>query len=163
LDGGVRRVRTIVLFPAAVAVLAGCGGTSSPAADAPAASAATTAAPGSGGGPSTGGGPGAGAITRPPAAGNGNAGELPAGFPLPPGTTVGPVSLGGGAITATLTVGQGKTGYDYWRQQLPTAGYAIAKAEMVGGIGEITFSGKGCAAGSQLGISDQNVTLHCTR
>jgi hypothetical protein len=157
LDGWVRRVRTIVLFSAAVAVLAGCGGTSGPAADAPAPSAATTAAP------STGSGPGAGAITRPPAAGDGHAGELPAGFPLPPGTTVGPVSLAGGSITATLTVGEGKTGYDYWRQQLPTAGYAIATAEMVGGIGEITFSGNGCAAGSQLGISDRNVTLHCTR
>jgi hypothetical protein len=118
---------------------------------------ATTTAP-----PSATGVPG-GALTSPPAAGSGNAGELPAGFPLPPGTTVGPVALAGNEIAATLTIPDGKSGYDFWRVQLPTAGYPVAKAEMVGGIGEITFSGNGCWAGSQLGISGQTVAFACKR
>ena len=104
-----------------------------------------------------------GALTSPPAAQGGNAGVLPAGFPLPPGTTVGPVALSGGDITTTLTITAGKSGYDFWRTRLPAAGYTVAKAEMVGGIGEITFAGHGCAAGSQLGISDRDVAFQCRR
>jgi hypothetical protein len=158
-----RLVRPAALAGLAVAaaLLAGCGDggstTAAPPPAGPTAAVPTTVAP-----TRTAGVPG-GAITSPPAAGAGEAGLLPAGFPIPPGTKVGPVSLAGGSTTATLTVGEGKAGYDYWRQQLPAAGYAIAKAEMVGGIGEITFSGNGCASGSQLGISDQNVTLECRR
>jgi hypothetical protein len=92
----------------------------------------------------------------------GNAGEMPAGFPLPPGTRVGPVAVGK-TITATLTVANGKQVYDYWKRQLPAAGYTISGSQMVGGIGEITFSGRDCGAGSQLGISDQDVTFECAR
>ena len=92
----------------------------------------------------------------------GNAGVIPAGFPLPPGTRVGPVAVGQGDH-ATLTVANGKQVYDYWRRRLPAAGYTISGSQMVGGIGEITFSGRDCGAGSQLGISDQDVTFECAR
>ncbi|HST67615.1 MAG TPA: hypothetical protein VLM05_20760, partial [Mycobacteriales bacterium] len=91
------------------------------------------------------------------------AGVLPAGFPLPPGAKAGPVSVQGGGIASTLTVPDGKQAYDYWTRQLPAAGYAVSKAEMVGGIGEISFSGTGCAAGSQLGISGPTVAFECKR
>ena len=147
---------------AAAVGLAGCGGSdigsdTGSAAPAPAPSAAaTTSAPGRTGVPG-------GAITSPPAAGAGNAGELPAGFPLPPGTRVGPVAVEPKEITATLTVTDGKQVYDYWRQRLPAAGFTITGAQMVGGIGEITFSGRDCTGDSQLGISGQDVSFECKR
>jgi hypothetical protein len=136
--------------------LAGCGADVSIGA-APTSTAATptTHAP-----TTTGGIPG-GAITQPPSSSGGNAGLLPAGFPLPPGTTVGPVAVQGGGIAATLSVPDGKQVFDYWKQQLPAAGYTIGKAEMVGGIGEISFTGNGCADGSQLGISGPTVAFEC--
>jgi hypothetical protein len=153
------------------AAVAGCGAEVTIGA-APTSTAAPTAAPTTvapttvvptATGPSTTGGVPGGAITRPPSSGSGNAAELPAGFPLPAGTVVGPVAVQGRAISATLTVPDGKGAHDYWKQQLPAAGYTISQAEMVGGIGEITFSGNGCLAGSQLGISDQDVSFECRR
>jgi hypothetical protein len=143
-----------------VAGLAGCGAdvtigaapTSS--ATSPTMVAATVA-------PTTTGGVPGGAITQPPSSASGNAGVLPAGFPLPPGTTVGPVAVQGSEIAATLSVPDGKQVFDYWKQQLPAAGYTIGKAEMVGGIGEISFTGNGCADGSQLGISGPTVAFEC--
>jgi hypothetical protein len=168
--------RTALALLATGLVLAGCGvGTDS----APAARPTPTTAPagtgtdtgtGTGAGTSTGTGPGSGtggahggAITRPPAAGAGDAAELPAGFPLPPGTKVGTVAVGAGDISATLIVPDGKQVYAYWTAQLPAAGYRVSHAEMVGGIGQITFSGRDCADGSQLGISDQDVSFRCAR
>jgi hypothetical protein len=142
--------RTVLVLVAGGVLLAGCGG--SPAAG-PAPTAAPTSAPA----------PSAGAITKPPAPGVGNAGVLPAGFPLPPGTKVGPVAVGATTISATLTVPDGKQVYDFWSRQLPTAGYRVSSKDMVGGIGQITFSGRDCAGTSQLGISDQDVTFHCAR
>jgi hypothetical protein len=88
---------------------------------------------------------------------------LPAGFPVPPGTKVGPVAVEGGEITATLTVTDGKTVYDFWRSRLPAAGYRVTGSQMVGGIGEISFTGRDCAGPSQLGIDDDSVTVECKR
>ena len=148
-----------------VAGLAGCGAdvsigaaptSSAPSTVAPSTVAPTTVAP------TTTGVPG-GAVTQPPASSGGSAGELPAGFPLPPGTTVGPVAVQGGQIAATLTITDGKQGYDYWIRELPAAGYEIPSAQMVGGIGQVSFTGNGCADGSQLGISGPTVAFQCTR
>jgi hypothetical protein len=144
--------RTVLVLAAGGLVLAGCGG--SPAAP----PTAPTTAPSS-----DAGGAGGGAITRPPAPTAGSAAVLPAGFPLPPGTQVGPVSVAGGDLSATLTVPDGKRVYDFWSQQLPAAGYRVSSKDMVGGIGQISFSGRDCAASSQLGISDQDVTFRCVR
>jgi hypothetical protein len=148
------------LLAAAALALAGCGG-SDPGTAAPAPTTAATA-PTSTPAPTKAGIPG-GAITSPPAAGAGDAGELPAGFPLPPGTKVDRVAVEGTKIAATLTVPNGKQVYDYWKRELPAAGYTVSGSQMVGGIGEITFSGRDCGAGSQLGISDQDVTFECAR
>jgi hypothetical protein len=157
----VRTARTAAAAGLLVAGLSGCGAeVSIGSAPTSSAAAATTVAPTTVAPTTTGGVPG-GAITRPPSSGSGSAGLLPAGFPLPPGTTVGPVAVQGGRIAATLAVPDGKQVFDYWKQQLPTAGYAISTAEMVGGIGEISFSGNGCAAGSQLGISGPTVAFEC--
>jgi hypothetical protein len=150
----VRTARTAVAAGLFVAGLSGCGAEvtigSAPTSSAPATAAPTTTA----GVPSE-------AITQPPSSSSGSAGLLPAGFPLPPGTRVGPVAVQGSRIAATLTVPDGKQVFDYWKQQLPTAGYTIGKAEMVGGIGEISFTGNGCADGSQLGISGPTVAFEC--
>jgi len=142
---------------AAAVLLAGCsgdGGTaatgspgaavSTPPAPTPAATTPSQAAP-----------------TSPPAPVAGEPGLLPAGFPVPPGTKVGKVSVAGGEITARLAVTDGKTVYDFWRSHLPAAGFRITGSQMVGGIGEISFTGRSCAGHSQLGINDDAVTLEC--
>ena len=98
-------------------------------------------------------------MTSPPAPVAGEPGVLPAGFPVPPGSRVGTVSVAGGEIKARLTVTDGKTGYAFWRSRLPAAGYRITGSQMVGGIGEISFSGRDCTGPSQLGINDDSVTL----
>lgn len=160
-----RTARTAVAAGLLMAGLAGCGADVSigaapsptTTAPTPAPTTATTPAP-----TTTGGVPG-GAITQPPASGAGSAGELPAGFPLPPGTTVGPVAVQGGRIAATLTVPDGKQAYDYWIRHLPAAGYEIPGAQLVGGIGQISFTGNGCTDGSQLGISGPTVAFGCAR
>jgi hypothetical protein len=141
-------------------LLAGCesdGGTAATAS--PGAAATTAAAPTAARTPSR----AAGALTSPPAPAAGEPGLLPAGFPVPPGTKVGPVAVEGGEISATLTVTDGKTGYVFWRSRLPAAGYRITGSQMVGGIGEISFTGRNCAGPSQLGINDDSVTLECKR
>lgn len=160
-----RIARTGIAAGLLVAGLSGCGakvsiGSAATSTAAPSTAAASSAAPTTAAPTSTAGVPSE-AITQPPSSSSGSAGLLPAGFPLPPGTTVGPVAVLGSRIAATLTVPDGKQVFDYWKQQLPTAGYAISKAEMVGGIGEITFSGNGCADGSQLGISGSTVAFEC--
>ncbi|HEY6746717.1 MAG TPA: hypothetical protein VI357_13485 [Mycobacteriales bacterium] len=154
--------RTAIAAGLLVAGLAGCGADVSigaaPTSSALSTAPSTTVAP-----TTTGGGVSSGAITRPPSSGSGSAGVLPAGFPLPPGTTVGPVAVQGGEIAATLSVPDGKQVFDYWKQQLPAAGYTVDDAEMVGGIGQISFSGNGCAHGSRLGISGPTVAFRCAR
>ncbi len=150
-----RTARTAVAAGLLVAGLCGCGAEVT-IGSAPTSSAAPTTAA-----PTTTAAVPSEAITQPPSSSSGSAGLLPAGFPLPPGTTVGPVAVQGSQIAATLTVPDGKQVFDFWKQQLPTAGYTIGKAEMVGGIGEISFTGNGCADGSQLGISGPTVAFEC--
>ena len=142
---------------AAALSLAGCSSGSGTAAPAPPTAAGTPAPAATT--PSA----AAGALTSPPAPVAGEPGVLPAGFPVPPGSRVGPVAVEGGEIKATLTVSDGKTGYDFWRSRLPAAGYRITGSQMVGGIGEISFTGRDCAGPSQLGINDDSVTFECKR
>jgi len=151
------RVLAAGVLAAAVLALAGCGsegGTATPASP----TAAATPAP-AGTSPS--------AVdsgrTSPPAPVAGESGVLPAGFPVPPGTRVSAVSVKGGQLSATLKVSDGKAVYDFWRSALPAAGFRIIRAQLVGGIGEIAFSGRGCAGPSELGINDDSVTLECKR
>jgi hypothetical protein len=165
----VSRARRPSLFAAAVVAaglsLAGCGGTDTgagtaapagptfPSATGSAAATPTSAAPSTGTKPGVKGGP----IAQPD-----RSGLLPAGFPVPPGTRIGPIRVtSDGGVAATMTVTEGKTAQAFWTSRLPAAGYAVSRAEMVGGIGEITFGGRSCGAGSQLGISDRDVTLEC--
>lgn len=142
---------------AAALSLAGCSSGSGTAAPAPPTAAGTPAPAATT--PSA----AAGALTSPPAPVAGEPGVLPAGFPVPPGSRVGPVAVEGGEIKATLTVSDGKTGYEFWRSRLPAAGYRITGSQMVGGIGEISFTGRDCAGPSQLGINDDSVTFECKR
>ena len=142
---------------AAALALAGCSSGSGTAAPAPPAAAGRPAPAATT--PSA----AAGALTSPPAPVAGEPGVLPAGFPVPPGSRVGPVAVEGGEIKATLTVSDGKTGYNFWRSRLPAAGYRITGSQMVGGIGEISFTGRDCAGPSQLGINDDSVTFECKR
>jgi hypothetical protein len=151
-------LRAAGALAATALALAGCSsdsGTATPASPTTAAPAATTA-------------PGAAAGTRtsPLARVSGEPSALPVGFPVPPGTRVGTVSVEGGEVAdikATLRVTDGKTVYDFWRAQLPKAGYRITSSQLVGGIGEISFSGRDCAGPSELGINDDSVTLECKR
>ena len=151
------------LLAAALGGLAGCGGTGGQAgAPAGAAAGSRTASAGTGAAAPTATrtpGPAAGALTSPP--GVPESAVLPAGFPLPPGTEVGPVAVRGDGISATLTVPDGKGVYDFWRSRLPAAGYTVTGAQMVGGIGVISFTGRGCAGPSQLGINNDAVTFDC--
>lgn len=93
--------------------------------------------------------------------GGGNLEDLPAGFPLPPGTTVGRVAVRASGIAAPMTVVDGDQATTFWKQALPAAGYTVSKAEVTGALGEIKFSGHGCLDGSQLGISGNHVALEC--
>jgi hypothetical protein len=141
---------------AAMLALAGCSSDSGTTAPARPSAVARTPAPAA----TT---PSQAALTSPPAPVAGEPGVLPAGFPVPPGSRVGTVSVAGGEIKARLTVTDGKTVYDFWRSRLPAAGYRITGSQMVGGIGEISFSGRDCTGPSQLGINDDSVTLECKR
>ena len=152
----IRRTAVAGLLAAAALVLAGCGSGTGDAGGTGSSSSGTTAptAARSSGKP-------AGALTSPP--GRPESVGLPAGFPVPPGTKVGPVAVHGDGISATLTVPDGKGVYDFWRSRLPAAGYRVTSAQMVGGIGEISFTGRDCAGPSQLGINDDSVTFDCKR
>jgi hypothetical protein len=102
-------------------------------------------------------------ITNPPNGSNAVAGELPAGFPLPPGTTIGRVAVRATDITAPMNVPDGDEATSFWRKELPVAGYSIGSVTVHEAIGAITFTGKGCVAGSQLGVSGQHVQFRCQR
>jgi hypothetical protein len=145
------------VLAAAVLALAGCSGDSGTAAPASPTAAATPA-------PAvTTPSEAAGALTSPPAPVAGEPGVLPAGFPVPPRTSVGKVSVEGGEIKATFAVTDGKTVYDFWRSRLPAAGFRITGSQMVGGIGQISFTGRDCVGPSELGINDDSVTFECKR
>jgi hypothetical protein len=144
------RRRALPALAAALA-LAGCGGSSDD---------ATTAQPTSGlpiGSQLNSPQPPIGTATP----GGGNVKDLPAGFPLPPGTTVGRVAVRAGGIAAPMNVPDGDQATAFWKQALPAAGYTVTKAEVTGALGEITFTGHGCLAGSQLGISGNHVAFEC--
>jgi hypothetical protein len=102
-------------------------------------------------------------ITNPPNGANVRDGKIPAGFPLPPGTTIGRVALRPTDITAPLNVPDGDEATSFWRKQLPAAGYTIGSVTVHDAIGAIPFSGKGCVDGSQLGVSGQHVQFRCQR
>ena len=100
-------------------------------------------------------------ITNPPNGSNGNAGEIPAGFPLPPGTTIGRVAVRTTDITAPMNVPDGDEATSFWRKELPAAGYTISSVTVNDAIGAILFTGKQCVGGSQLGVSGQHVQFRC--
>jgi hypothetical protein len=102
-------------------------------------------------------------ITNPPNGGNVNAGQIPAGFPLPPGTTLGRVATRATDITAPMNVPDGDEATSFWRKELPAAGYTIGSITVHDAIGAITFTGKDCVTGSQLGVSGQHVQFRCQR
>ena len=108
--------------------------------------------------PGDGGGTGTAAATA-----TNSAGRLPAGFPLPPGSSVGRVVDDGGEIAATLTVPDPAAAATFWKSALPTAGYTVTSAQTAGGFGEIRFSGHGCGGDSQLALQGTTVALQCDR
>jgi hypothetical protein len=112
-------------------------------------------------GPSAGGQGSGGSL--PPPAGNTGLGSLPAGFPLPEGTTLGRIAVCSTDITAPLEVPDGGRAAAFWKKELPVAGYTIASDKVRKGIGVIRFSGNGCKAGSDLDISDEHVAFLCRR
>lgn len=124
---------------------------------------ATTAAPTTAAPTATTAAPTTSAAPTTTAAGADPAGALPAAFPLPPGAVVQQVVTETGEIAATLTVPDGKIAYTYWATALPIAGYTVVSAEMVGGIGEVKFSGPGCPGDSQIGVSGTDVAVQCTQ
>ena len=106
---------------------------------------------------------GANLITNPPNGSNANAGQIPAGFPLPPGTTIGRVAVRSTDITAPMNVPDGDEATSFWRKQLPAAGYTVGSVTVHDAIGAIPFTGNGCVTGSQLGVSGQHVQFRCQR
>jgi hypothetical protein len=142
----------------AVALLTGCDAeirvgdptSSAPAPSAPAAT--TTTAPATTAAPT---------VTVPGVTTSGAA--LPGAFPLPPGTEVTRTVGAANQILASLSVPDGKQAYSFWTSSLPSAGYSVTSSNMVGGIGEITFSGPGCPSSSTLGISGTTVAVQCNQ
>jgi hypothetical protein len=146
------------LLVAAGLALTGCGG------DQPTQTPGTPTLPtGALNGRPESGSPGGNLITNPPNGSNGNAGQLPADFPLPPGTTVGRVAVRATDITAPINVPDGDEATSFWQKQLPAAGYRIGAVTVHDAIGAITFTGNGCVGGSQLGVSGQHVQFRCQR
>jgi hypothetical protein len=109
----------------------------------------------------SGGANSAGALPAPN--GNSGLGSLPAGFPLPDGTTLGRIAVRSTDITAPMEVPDGAKAAVFWRKQLPTAGYKISSAVVTKSIGEIKFIGNGCTRGSDISISGEHVAFLCRR
>lgn len=103
----------------------------------------------------------AGALPAPN--GNSGLGSLPAGFPLPDGTTLGRIAVRTTDITAPMEVPDGAKAAVFWRKQLPVAGYKISSAVVNKAIGEIKFVGNGCKRGSDIAISGEHVAFLCRR
>lgn len=75
-------------------------------------------------------------------------GELPAGFPTPPGATRDRVVKGaGGGLLAQFTVPSGPKAYDYWVKTLPKKGYKVGKTNKTPSGGTFALSGKGYPRG----------------
>lgn len=75
-------------------------------------------------------------------------GQLPAGFPVPPGV-IGPLFVWnrGGGVEATFGVGSPRAAYDFYRSALPAAGYTITEVHHLDGsdgvVKRIDCSGNG--------------------
>jgi hypothetical protein len=155
-----RSVALAAVLAAVGIALAGCGG-NDPTSSAPNTPTLPTGA--LNGAPSSGPSGSGNLITNPPNGSNGKAGQLPAGFPLPPGTTIGRVSARATDITAPMNVPDGDEATSFWTKQLPSAGYTIGTVTVHDGIGAIPFTGHGCVTGSQLGVSGEHVQFRCQR
>lgn len=96
---------------------------------------------------------------------NGNAlpGSLPADFPLPSGTSVGRIAVRTSDITAPMEVPNGDQATAFWKTQLPAAGYKVVSAKVSKAFGTITFTGKGCIAGSDIQVSGEHIAFLCKR
>lgn len=155
--------RTAALAAALAAIgiaLAGCGG-SDPVAAPQTPTLPTGALNGAPSGGSS-GSPG-NLITNPPNGHNTIGSQLPPGFPLPPGSSIGRVAERQTDITAPINVPDGDEATSFWRQALPAAGYTVGTITVSDSIGAIPFSGKGCVEGSQLGVSGEHVQFRCQR
>jgi hypothetical protein len=102
-------------------------------------------------------------ITNPPNGSNVVGSKLPAGFPLPPGATIGRVAERSTDITAPINVPDGDEATSFWKKALPAAGYTVGTVTVSDAIGAIQFTGNGCAEGSQLGVSGEHVQFRCQR
>lgn len=136
---------------------------------APSAAASGTGTAG-GGAPATGddkggtrGGNGADDSALPTPNGNSGLGSLPAGFPLPAGTTIGRIAVRSSDITAPMEVPDGDKAAAFWKTQLPNAGFTFLSSTVSESFGEIKFTGKGCMAGSDIMVSGEHVAFFCRR
>jgi hypothetical protein len=131
---------------------------------APAASGTASGAPATGddkGG--TRGGNGSDDSALPTPNGNSGLGSLPAGFPLPQGTTIGRIAVRSTDITAPMQVPDGDKAAVFWKTQLPGAGYKFVGSTVSKSFGEIKFTGKGCITGSDIMVSGEHVAFLCRR
>jgi hypothetical protein len=185
-----RTAALVAVLAAAGIAISGCGGGSDPASAAPtsptlptgslnspgasiAPSGTAAKAPtpgesgddkgGSNGGGENGSGGGSTPPTLPTPAGNTGLGSLPAGFPLPQGTTLGRIAVRATDITAPMLVPDGDRAAAFWKTQLPTAGYKVSSAKVSRAFGDIKFSGNGCVVGSDIAISGEHVAFLCKR
>jgi hypothetical protein len=115
------------------------------------------------GGANSGGSGGSSTGALPAPNGNTGPGSLPAGFPLPSGTTLGRIAVRTTDITAPMEVPDGERAAVFWKKELPAAGYKISSAVVDKAIGEIKFSGNGCKRGSDIAISGEHVAFLCRR
>lgn len=84
--------------------------------------------------------------------------QLPAGFPVPPGATVGEVVQIGEQTSATIAVPSAQEAYDFYLDALPGAGYTVDSSQFAAGAGGITISGGGLQDG-QLGFVGDSVAV----
>jgi hypothetical protein len=130
----------------------------------PGATGSGNGATGSGNGGATGSGNGGSSTgVLPTPNGNSGLGSLPAGFPLPSGTTLGRIAVRTTDITAPMQVPDGSQAAAFWKKQLPAAGYRISSAVVDKEIGDIKFIGNGCKRGSDIAISGEQVAFLCRR
>ena len=107
--------------------------------------------------------PGGNRVANPPNGANVKNGQIPAGFPLPPGTTIGRVAVRATDITAPMLVPDGDEATSFWQKQLPAAGYTVGTVTVHDALGAIPFTGNGCVTGSQLGVSGEHIQFRCQR
>ena len=107
--------------------------------------------------------PGGNLITNPPNGANVKNGQIPAGFPLPPGSSIGRVAVRSTDITAPMLVADGDEATSFWRKHLPMAGYTVGTVTVHDALGAIPFTGNGCVTGSQLGVSGNHIQFRCQR